>query len=213
MARFAQMERHALADLFLAVGPDAPTVNVGWTTRDLAAHLIVREQRPDAAAGIWLPLLRGYSERVRLELAARSFPDLVRMVRQPPAWSPVSNRITDEVVNLMEFFIHHEDVRRAQPDWQTRDLPPGEQAALWKRVSALTKLRLRRFPGTVTVVADGYGDVATGTGTGTGGDQVSISAPPGELVLFLTGRQRVARVQMDCAAPVEERLRNARFGF
>ncbi|WFE20979.1 TIGR03085 family metal-binding protein [Solwaraspora sp. WMMD937] len=209
MARFAQMERHALADLFLAVGPDAPTVNDGWTTRDLAAHLVVREQRPDAAAGIWLPVLRGYSERVRLELAARPFPDLVRMVRQPPGWSPVSNRITDEVVNLMEFFIHHEDVRRAQPDWQPRDLPPGEQAALWKRVSALTRLRLRRFPGTVTVVADGYGDVATGTG----GDRVSISAPPGELVLFLTGRQRVARVQLDCAAAVEERLRNARFGF
>ncbi|MFV2087028.1 TIGR03085 family metal-binding protein [Micromonospora sp. LOL_021] len=209
MARFAQMERHALADLFLAVGPDAPTVNDGWNTRDLAAHLVVREQRPDAAVGIWLPVLRGYSERIRLELAARPFPDLVRMVRQPPAWSPLSNRITDEVVNLMEFFIHHEDVRRAQPDWQPRDLPPGEQAALWKRVSALAKLRLRRFPGTVTVVADGYGDVATGAG----GDRVSISAPPGELVLFLTGRQRVARVQLDCVTAAEERLRNARFGI
>ncbi|WP_326552851.1 TIGR03085 family metal-binding protein [Micromonospora sp. NBC_01813] len=209
MARFAQMERQALADLFLAVGPDAPTINEGWTTRDLAAHLVVRERRPDASPGIWLPVLRGYSERVRTELAARPFPDLVRMVRQPPVWSPLSNPITDELVNLMEFFIHHEDVRRAQPGWEPRDIPPGEQAALWKRVVGVSKLRLRRFTGAVRVVADGYGEVTTGTG----GDPVLISAAPGELVMFLTGRQRVARVQIDCPAALEERLRNAGFGF
>lgn len=209
MARFAQMERQALADLFLAVGPDAPTVNEGWTTRDLAAHLVVRERRPDAGPGIWLPVLRGYSERVRLRLAARPFPELVEMVRQPPVWSPLSNPLTDEVANLMEFFIHHEDVRRAQSVWQPRDLPPGEQAALWKRTAALSRLRLRRFGGAVRVVADGYGDVTTGGG----GEPVLISAPPGELVLFLTGRQRVARVEIDCPAELEERLRNAGFGF
>jgi uncharacterized protein (TIGR03085 family) len=209
MARFAQMERQALADLFLAVGPDAPTVNEGWTTRDLAAHLVVRERRPDAGPGIWLPVLRGYSEGVRLRLAARPFPELVEMVRQPPVWSPLSNPLTDEVANLMEFFIHHEDVRRAQPVWQPRDVPPGEQAALWKRAAALSKLRLRRFGGAVRVVADGYGEVTTGGG----GEPVLISAPPGELVLFLSGRQRVARVEIDCPVALEERLRNAGFGF
>ncbi|MFV2019723.1 TIGR03085 family metal-binding protein [Micromonospora sp. LOL_023] len=209
MARFAQMERQALADLFLAVGPDAPTINDGWTTRDLAAHLVVRERRPDAGPGIWLPVLRGYSERVRTELAARPFPDLVQMVRQPPVWSPLSNPITDELVNLMEFFIHHEDVRRAQQGWEPREIPPGEQAALWKRVVGVSKLRLRRFDGAVRVVADGYGEVTTGTGS----DPVLISAAPGELVMFLTGRQRVAQVQIDCPATIEERLRNAGFGF
>ena len=49
-------ERTALCDLFLAVGPDAPTLAGEWTTRDLAAHLVVRERRPDAAAGDRLPL-------------------------------------------------------------------------------------------------------------------------------------------------------------
>ncbi|MFY1637560.1 TIGR03085 family metal-binding protein [Solwaraspora sp. WMMB335] len=209
MARFAQMERQSLADLFLAVGPDAPTVNDGWTTRDLAAHLVVRERRPDAMPGIWLPLLRRHSERVRTGLAARPFPELVQLVRRPPAWSPMSNPVTDEVANLMEFFIHHEDVRRAQPDWQPRDVPPGEQAALWKRVVALGKLHLRRFPGRVRVLADGYGEFAVGVGD----DPVLISAPPGELVMFLTGRQRVSRVEIDCPSVFEERLRNAAFGF
>lgn len=209
MARFAQMERQALADLFLTVGPDAPTINEGWTTRDLAAHLVVRERRPDAGPGIWLPVLRGYSERVRTDYARRPFPELVALVRQPPVWSPLSNPLTDELANLMEFFIHHEDVRRAVPDWTPRDVPPGEQAALWKRVAALSRLHLRRFTGAVRVVADGYGEVSTGGG----GEPVLISAPPGELVLFLTGRQRVARVQVDCPAVLEERLRNAGFGF
>ena len=49
MPRYARTEREALAYLMLELGPDAPTVNEGWTTRDLAAHQLVRERRPDAA--------------------------------------------------------------------------------------------------------------------------------------------------------------------
>jgi len=209
MARFAQMERQSLADLFLAVGPEAPTLDDGWTTRDLAAHLIVRDGRPDALPGIWSPVLRGYSERIRREVASQPYPRLIETLRRPPAWSPVSNRFTDEVANLMEFFIHHEDVRRAQPGWTLRDLPPGEQAALWKRVVALSRIHLRRFPGKVLVAADGYGDLVTGVG----GEPVGLLGPPGELVLFLTGRQPAARVQVDCPPALGERLRNAGFGF
>ncbi|HEY0698515.1 MAG TPA: TIGR03085 family protein, partial [Micromonospora sp.] len=65
MSRYARSERLALADLMLALGPDAPTLNEGWDTRDLAAHLIVRERRPDAAAGILLRPLGAHAERVR----------------------------------------------------------------------------------------------------------------------------------------------------
>ena len=46
---FAQKERERLAELFLEVGPDAPTLNEGWTTRDLAVHLLIRESKPAAA--------------------------------------------------------------------------------------------------------------------------------------------------------------------
>ena len=48
----AQTMRRELCDALLTVGPDAPTLCEGWTTRDLATHLIVRETRPDAALGI-----------------------------------------------------------------------------------------------------------------------------------------------------------------
>ena len=66
----AQRERHALVDTMRAVGPDAPTLCGAWTTRDLAAHLVVREGRPDTTPGIMIPFLAGYTERVRRQAAA-----------------------------------------------------------------------------------------------------------------------------------------------
>jgi len=55
----AQRERQALCDRFDEVGPDEPTLSGEWTTRDLAAHLIVRERRPDAAGGILIGAIAG----------------------------------------------------------------------------------------------------------------------------------------------------------
>ena len=46
------VERDELCDLFVARGPDAPTLCEGWTTADLAAHLVVRERNPLAGPGI-----------------------------------------------------------------------------------------------------------------------------------------------------------------
>lgn len=209
MPRYARSEREALADLFLALGPDAPTIDDGWLTRDLAAHLVLRERRPDAAGGILLRPLRGYAERVRLALAARPFPELVEMVRYPPWWSPVSNPVTDGLANSVEFFVHHEDVRRAQPGWRPRVLPAGHQAALWRRVVPFARLALRRFRGAVLLQAPGVGEATAGAG----GDRVRLVGEPGELLLFVTGRQRVARVQVEGPAPVADRLRAARLGI
>ncbi|MFI5484477.1 TIGR03085 family metal-binding protein [Micromonospora echinaurantiaca] len=205
MSRYARSEREALADLMLTLGPDAPTVNTGWTTRDLAAHLVVRERRPDAAGGIVLAPLRGYAERVRRRIAARPWTQLVGQVRRPPVWSPVSNPVTDELANTLEFFIHHEDVRRAGERWQPRDLPVGLSAALWRRCAPLARLALRRFPADLFVQAPGHGEVSVGRG----GEPVRMVGAPGELALFLSGRQRVARVQIDGASELAERLRGA----
>ncbi|RKN50754.1 TIGR03085 family metal-binding protein [Micromonospora endolithica] len=209
MPRYARSEREALADLFGTLGPDAPTVNDGWSTRDLAAHLVLRERRPDAAGGILLPPLRRYSEGVRRRLAAGPWDRLVDQVRRPPFWSPVSNPLTDELANTMEFFIHHEDVRRARAGWHPRDLPAGLHRALWKRAAPLARLGLRRFPADVFVQAPGYGELSVGRG----GERVRVVGAPGELVLFLSGRQRVARVQISGPAATAERLRGAGLGM
>ncbi|WFE67000.1 TIGR03085 family metal-binding protein [Micromonospora sp. WMMD714] len=209
MPRYARAEREALADLMLEVGPDAPTINEGWTARDLAAHLVVRERRPDAAGGILLPPLQGYAERVRLRIAARPWSELVAQVRRPPVWSPVSNPLTDEVANTMEFFIHHEDIRRARSGWQPRDLPAGLTARLWRPVALLVRTRVRRFPASLLVQAPGHGELTAGRG----GERVRLVGSSGELVLFLSGRQRVARVQIDGPAALAERLRTAPLGL
>ncbi|MGC5018066.1 TIGR03085 family metal-binding protein [Micromonospora sp. DT47] len=209
MPRYARSEREALADLMLDLGPDEPTIDDGWTTRDLAAHLVLRERRPDAAGGIVLPPLRGYTERVRRRIAAHPWPELVGQVRRPPVWSPLSNPLTDELANTMEFFIHHEDVRRARPGWQPRDLSAGLQARLWRPVGLLARAALRRFPADLLVQAPGHGELTVGRG----GERVRLVGAPGELVLFLSGRQRVARVQIDGPPAVAERLRAARLGL
>ncbi|MEU3457082.1 TIGR03085 family metal-binding protein [Micromonospora sp. NPDC006766] len=208
MPRYARSEREALADLLLDLGPDAPTVNEGWTTRDLAAHLLVRERRPDAAGGILLPPLRRHGEAVRRRVAAGPYADLVARVRRPPVWSPVSNPLADELTNTMEFFVHHEDVRRAQPGWLPRDLPAGLAAVLWKRAAFLARVALRRFPADLLIQAPGHGERAAGRG----GARLRVVGSPGELVLFLSGRQRVARVQVDGPAAAASRLRAARLG-
>jgi uncharacterized protein (TIGR03085 family) len=205
MSRFVRSERQALADLLAEKGPDAPTMCDGWETRDLAAHIVLRERRPDAALSMFVPPTRGHGKSVQRSLAARPYAELVEMVRSVPWWSPVSNHLAEGLTNTLEFFVHHEDVRRGEPGWRPRDLPRSDQEALWKRATTLARLRLRRFPGTVLVQAPGFGEVSTGNG----GDTVRLVGAPGELVYFLAGRQRATRVQVVGPAPLADRLRTA----
>ena len=119
----ARLEREALCDLFLDVGPDAPTLCEGWSTRDLAAHLIVRESRPDASVGLVFPPAAKHGERVRLEVAGRPWSWLVDEVRGgPPRWNPMGIPPIEKLANTSEFFVHHEDVRRAQDGWEPHEL-------------------------------------------------------------------------------------------
>ena len=102
MSSHARSERRALADLLLEVGPDAPTLCEGWSTGDLAAHLVIRERRPDAAAGILVKPLAGYTERVQKQVRqGRSWPQLVETIRSGP---PLPLRLgpVDEVANTVE---------------------------------------------------------------------------------------------------------------
>ena len=103
----AQRERSALSDLFDDVGPDAPTLSGEWTTRDLAAHLVIREGRPDAAPGILLPFLSGYTDRVQTKAADAEWSDLVDQIRQgPPKWSPMRFEAVDRAMNTIEYFVN-----------------------------------------------------------------------------------------------------------
>ena len=141
----ARAERSALCDLFLTVGPDAPTLAGDWTTRDLAAHLVVRERRPDAGPGIVTPFLHDYSERVRIAERERPWTELVERVRQgPPRWNPMHLEAVDALVNTVEFFVHHEDVRRAAPGWTSRALGRPLEEALASSIGRMGGVLVRK---------------------------------------------------------------------
>lgn len=205
----ARAERMAIADLLDRVGPDAPTLCEGWRTRDLAAHIVVRERRPDASAGIVLRPIADYLRKVQEQAARRPWSELVSQVRHRPWWSPISNPLLDEVVNRTEFFIHHEDIRRAQEGWRPRQLSPEVSAALWERVRPIARLALRRTPASVTVEAPGHGTASVGRG----GPDVRLRGEPQELLLFLSGRQAHAIVDLTGPEQITARMRRARLGI
>jgi len=136
----ARRERAALCDLFLEVGPDAPTLCGDWTTRDLAAHLVMRERRPDGAAGIGIKKLAAYGQKVQNSIAETDWTELVDKVRTgPPIWSPVRISAIDVLANTIEFFVHHEDVRRTGEEWTVRELDVELNAALVKTAGRMAK--------------------------------------------------------------------------
>jgi uncharacterized protein (TIGR03085 family) len=206
---YARRERRLLADLLLATGPDAPTLCAGWTTRDLAAHLVVRERRPDAAAAGLIPPLAGHGEHVRLAKAAEPYAQVVHEVRTPPWWSPVSNPLTDELANGLEFFIHHEDVRRGEGGWTARTLDPGQERSIWSTVRFTARFGLRKLGFPVALRAPGFGEVTIGGDT----PRATVVGAPGELALFVSGRQRAAAVDVEGDPETAEKLRTASFGM
>ena len=209
MTDYARAERRQLADLLQDAGPDQPTVNAGWTTRDLAAHLVVRDRRPDAMIGVLIPPLAGHGEHVRLAKAAQPYSEIIQEVRTPPWWSPVSNPLVDELSNTVEFFIHHEDVRRAAPGFTRRALEAGEQKALWNATRLTARLALRKVGFPVQVVAPGFGTLRIGDGE----PRVTVTGEPGELALFVSGRQRVAEVEITGDPAAAAKLTTAKIGM
>ncbi|AXB41157.1 TIGR03085 family metal-binding protein [Amycolatopsis albispora] len=181
-------ERRALCELFEQLGPDAPTLCEGWRTRDLAAHLVVREHRPDAAAGILVPMLASHTDSVQHRYAAQPWDQLVERVRSGPAWFwPTRLPPLDELVNSAEFLVHHEDARRGQEGWEPRPADSARDAAAWRSVKAIAKLTLRNSPVGVVLRSPGHGELSAKTGP----DAVTLTGAPVEILLFAFGRDAV----------------------
>lgn len=196
MTSYAQQERYGICDTFLRLGPDAPTLDDPWLTRDLAAHLHLRDARPDLALGMVVPPLKGRLDAAMRSTADGSWEPLVEKIRQgPPRLSPLRIERLDELANLGEFFIHHEDVLRAQPGAEHRMLDIGLERALWDALKSGSGLFFRRVPAGVVLVAEGYGRHAAKKPTDVG--TVVVRGTPGDLTLFAAGRARVADVEVD----------------
>ena len=199
---YSREERRALCALLDEIGPDAPTLCEGWTTGDLAAHLVLREHRPDAAAGVVGGPLAGYTARVQQRIRSRiPFSDLVRTIRSgPPALSVMALPGMDERVNAVEFFVHHEDVRRGSPGWEPRELGSGESGMLWHRLR-MARFMLRKAPVGVELARDDIDTSADGTSyritARNATPAVTVAGSPAELTMWVMGRRTAARVRMD----------------
>ncbi|MFE5869149.1 TIGR03085 family metal-binding protein [Streptomyces roseifaciens] len=210
MSTHAQRERLFLADLLESAGPNAPTLCGGWRARDLAAHVVVRERRTDAAAGIVLKPLAARLERVQAEFAAKPYEELIQLIRTgPPRLSPYALKQIDEAANTVEFYVHAEDVRRAQPDWAPREVDPVFADALWTRLERMARVLGRRSPvGLVLRRPDGRTAVAR-----RGTPVVTVTGEPGELTLFVFGRQAAARVELDGEKDAVAEVEGAELGI
>jgi len=199
----AQQERKALCDLFVERGSDAPTLCEGWFTADLAAHLVVRERRPDSGPGLVWPPLAGYTDKVRRAVRDRTpWEKLVETVRRGP---PLLLRPFDGPMNTVEFFIHVEDVRRARDGWEPRRISQELADALWARVGPGGMAK--KVPATIVITSPGRADKQRGTGP-----RLTLAGDPAELTMFGAGRQRAARVEISGDAGLAAQLRAASLG-
>jgi uncharacterized protein (TIGR03085 family) len=192
-ATYARTERQALCETARSLGPQAPTLCEGWDVKDLVCHLLVRESSLLGAVGIALRPLAGLTDREMARLRKQPFERLVERLRKNRlsfyALPPV-----DAAFNTLEYFVHHEDIRRAQRGWRRRNLPEDGPDVLWQALKA-QGAALVRFAG-VPVVArrTDTGETAT---LMPGSDPVELSGPVTEIVFYLFGRDQVRDLSFD----------------
>lgn len=211
MTTAATLERRRLADLLDEVGPDAPTLCDGWDTRQLAAHIVMRDRRPDAAPGVLFERFAGYTARIQDKIAARDWSTLVDQLRSgPPRWSPARFDRVDRLINTAEFFVHHEDVRRAASEWTARELDDDLGDDLDASLRRSAKMLVRSSPVGLELEPDhGRARITAKSGS----PSVVVRGPIGELVLWIFGRDGHADVTLDGAPADLEALRSAEFGL
>jgi uncharacterized protein (TIGR03085 family) len=204
------VERQQLCDLFLELGPDAPTLCEGWSTFDLAAHLVIRERDPRSGFAIlWPGRFGGFGDRLMERAKGKGYETLVGKLRRGPLPVPWKVPGLRTLLNFNEYFVHHEDVRRAddrgpRPDDERRD------AGLWKTVPRIAPLAARRIKGVgLEAVAPGYGSVRLKRGE----PVATLVGPPQELVLYLNGRRSAARVELGGDPGARAAVADARLGI
>ncbi len=171
------------------------------------------------------PLAR-YTAHVQRSLAGRTpYSRLVQIVRNgPPRFSVFGIPGMDERANLVEYFVHHEDVLRAAPGWQPRGLDPGLAEQLWQRLQLrVTRMILRKVPVGIELARDDVGSDDAGRGgpsrTGrqlritirNGTPVVTVVGNPAELTLWALGRTTVAQVRLEGAETPVKTLTEARW--
>ena len=205
---FHHKERENLAHLLLEKGPDAPTLCEGWTTADLAAHLYLRERKPHLAAGYFLPALSQSTKNAQAKVKQRPFNDVVKEWAAGP---PVFMKPVDKAMNTSEHFIHHEDVRRGGGEVAPREFSRAVESDLMKAAKLMGLMALKSSDVPVVLTPPNHPPVTLGGKRGVvdqGDRVVRVSGEPGELLLWVTGRDAVeVRIDGDEQAVQEVKRR------
>ena len=207
MTTWAVHERVALVDALTELGPDAPTLCEGWQTKDMAAHVYVRERRPDAALGV-LPLgpLTAYTDRVMASvLRTLGYDEILRRIRQVPVHLRLGS--LDALINTVEYFVHTEDVRRPN-GMPARDMPEAFEQTIWRRLSKQARLSFRRVDAQVKLVPTVGEPVEFGKG-----ELLEIHGRPSELMLLAFNRKDAAKVDLVGSTSAVEKLQSATLGL
>ena len=115
----------------------------------------------------------------------------------------------DRLANSVEFFVHHEDVRRARPDWTPRELDPALEDAMATVIARGGRLLTRKADVGITVSPDGREPIRLRAGT----PAVTITGPLGECVLYVYGRKSVAQVELDGPPAAVSTVESTPFGL
>lgn len=185
---FAQRERERLAELLIEVGPDAPTLNDGWQTRDLAVHLFIRERRPLAAVGIFVPVAKPLLQKETEKQLARPYEDVVQEWAAGP---PKVMKPVDAKMNTAEHFIHHEDVRRGGGEVNPREFSAAVNKQLLAWAKRFGQMSFRKAEVPVVLTPPNLPPVTLGGKAGVveqGNNVARVQGEPGELLLWVSGR-------------------------
>ncbi len=206
---FARRERRDLCDLALVLGEDAPTLSGDWTAKDLVTHLLVREHSPLGAPGLLVRPLARLTDLEMARVGRKDFAVLVERLRSR-GLTPYSLPPVDLVANTLEYFVHHEDLRRAQPGWAPRELDRADESALWSAIRVFGRALVRPAGVPVRIRRTDTGKEAS---LRRGRDPAVLSGMPSEIVMFLYGRDQHRGLSFTGPDEKIEQLRSAGLGL
>lgn len=192
---WVETERTQLVRTLRETDPFAPTLCEGWDVRRLLAHLVLREHAPwRIAADVVRRSKPGQEKNLGAEAAAAGTPQgyaalVDRFAAGPGRLSPFRT----DAANLVEYVIHHEDIRRGAGAAAARQLPAGEQQALWKQLGMMARMGYRGSPVGVELALPGSGRRRVKAGS----PSVLVSADVVELALHAMGRRAAANVSIE----------------
>lgn len=202
-------ERRQLCDLFADLGPDEPTLCEGWDTLDLAAHLVMRERDPRAGLFILSSRFPSLEEKLMSRAANQGLDTLVARLRTGPPLVPWRLPGLRTPLNLNEWFVHHEDVRRANGQGP-REISEKLETALWAQLGRASRFLLRGAKG-LGIRAETPDGRRRQLKKGT--PEVLLRGPAQELVLYVNGRRGPAEVQVEGSDAARDALAAAQLGL